>query len=99
RPPLRLWRAGLRRRGLALGLADPCERRLERTLRLAQAGPGVGNQRLGQAESLGDGEGLRAAGQPDREVVRGAERLEIELDRGVHRAPGGVRVRLQLGVV
>ena len=36
-----------------------------------------------EPETLGDGERLAAAGQPDREPVGRRERVEVELDRGV----------------
>ena len=47
--------------GLALGRLDRRQRRLERLLRLGQARPGVGDERLRQAEPLGDRERLGAA--------------------------------------
>ena len=80
-----LGRAGpLERVGrLCLGLLDRGEGRLEVALRLGQARAGVGDDRLGQAEALGDGERLAAAGQADREPIRRRERLEVELDRRV----------------
>ena len=66
---------------------------------LGQPRAGVGDDRLGQAESLGDGERLAAAGQPDRQAVRRRQRLEVEFDRGVARPRRRVRVGLELGVV
>ena len=75
------------------------ERRLERALRLGQPRAGVVDDRLGQAEPLGDRERLAAAGQADRQAVGRRQRLEVELDRGVARARRRVRVRLELGVV
>ena len=72
---------------LALGLLDRGQRRLEVALRLGQPRAGVGDDRLGQAEPLGDRERLAPAGQADRQAVGRRERLEVELDRGVA-APG-----------
>src|SRR5258705_160194 len=65
---------------LALGLADRGEGRLERELRFAQARAGIGYQLLGQAKPLRDREGLGSPGEPDRQSVRRAERVEVELD-------------------
>ena len=69
--------AALPRPGLASASAisvsgglDRRERLLEGLLLLGQACPRVGDDRVGQAESLGDGEGLTPAGQADREPVR-----------------------------
>ena len=70
----------------ALGLADRGEGLLERPLRLGQARPRVGDDRVRQPEPLGDREGLAATGQPDRQPVRRRQRLEVELDRRVPRA-------------
>ena len=84
---------------LALRLADPRERLLERPLVLGQPRPGVGDDRRVEPEPLGDRERLAAAGQPDREPVRRRERLQVELDRRVPGAVGRVGVGLELGVV
>ena len=84
---------------LALGLADPGERLLERALVLGQARAGVGDDPGVEPEPLGDRERLAAAGQPDRQLVGRRERLEVELDRGVPGAAGRVGVGLELGVV
>ena len=85
--------------GRALGRLDRRQGRLERALRLGQPRAGVGDDRLGQAEPLGDREGLAAARQADRQPVRRRQRLEVELDRGVARPRRRVGVRLQLGVM
>ena len=53
----------------------------------------------GQAQPLGDREGLAAARQPDRQPVGRRQRLEVELDRRVAGPGRRVRVGLQLGVV
>ena len=66
--------------GLGLGRPDRREGRLERALRLGQARARVGHDRLGQAEPLGDREGLAAAGQPDRQAIGRRQRVEVELD-------------------
>ncbi len=55
----------------------------------ARATAASGHRRPGsaaQAQTLGDGERLARARQADREVVGRAERLQVEVDRGVHRA-------------
>ena len=52
-----------------------------------------------QAQPLGDREGLAAAGQADRQLVRGRQRLEVELHRGVAGPGRRVGVGLELGVV
>ena len=85
--------------GLALGLPDRGQGRLEVPLRLGQPRAGVGHDLLGQAEPLGDRERLAPAGQADRQAIGRRERLEIELDRRVACPVGRVGVRLQLGVV
>ena len=84
---------------LALLLADRRERRLERLLVLREPAARVGDDRLGQAEPLGDRERLAAAREADRQAVGRRQRLEVELDRGVARRGGLVRVDLDLGVV
>ncbi len=68
---------------LALGRPDRAQGGLERALRLGQARAGVGHDLAGQAQPFGDRERLAAAGQADRQVVGGTERLEVELDRGI----------------
>ena len=83
----------------ALGFPDRGEGRLERALRLGQARPGVGHDRVRQPEPFGDRERLAAAGQPDRQPVRRRQGLEVELDCGVPCPGRGVGIRLQLGVV
>ncbi len=84
---------------LAFGLPDLGEGRLEGSLGLAQARPGVGDDLLGQPQSLRDRECLRPARQADREAIGRAEGLEVELDRRVRRARRRMGVRLQLGVM
>ena len=57
------------------------------------------DDRLGQAEALGDRERLAAARQADGQPVGRRQRVEVELDRGVAGTGRRVGVRLQLGVV
>ena len=92
-------RAVERLAGLALGRLDRGQGRLERALRLGQARPGVGDDRLREPEPLGDREGLAPAGQPDGQAVGRRQRLEVELDRGVACLRRGVGIGLELGVV
>ena len=99
RPELGRARPVERLAGRALGRLERRERRLERLLRLGQAGAGVVDDVLGQPEPLGDRERLAAAGQADRQAVGRRQRLEVEFDRGVARLRRRVGVGLELGVV
>ena len=54
---------------------------------------------VGQAQLLGDGEGVALARDADHEPVGGLEGLDIELTAGVHDALGPHGVGLELGVV
>ena len=85
--------------GRPLGRLERGQRRLERLLRFGQPRSGVVDDLLRQAEPLGDGEGLAATRQPDRQPVGRRQRLEVEFDRGVARLGRRVGVGLQLGVV
>ena len=80
---LRLGRARQRILGRLLRLPDRRERPLELLLRLAQPRAGILDQRRRQAEPLGDREGVGGARQADLQVVGRAQRLQVELDRGV----------------
>ena len=86
---------------ISLLLASGSTRASPRTPRWFSVQPaaGVGDDRVGQPEPLGDRERLRAARQADREPVRGRQRLEVELHRCVARRRRLVGVDLDLGVV
>ena len=86
-------------RDLALLLADGRERGLERCLVLRETAARVGDDGVRQPEALRDGEGLRPARQPDREAIRGRERLQVELHRRVAGRRRLVGVDLDLRVV
>ena len=104
--PLGLRRLDLRgsrpvehRPGLHVRRADRRERLLEGDLALGQPAAGIRDDRRRQAEPLGNRERLAPAGQPDPEAIRGAERLQVELDGGIADAGRRVGVHLELRVV
>ena len=62
-------------------------------------GGGLVDDLPGQAQPLGDGEGVGLAGDADEEPVGGGQGVDVKLTGGVLHPGGGHGVHLQLGVV
>ena len=96
-PRVFLALAGLRRR-LAL-VPDLPEKRFQLEVLGRKLCPGAPQHLLFHPQPSRDGDRVGLARQPDRQVVGGAERLDVEFDRSVAQPRIAVGERLQLPVM